>query len=61
MPAEPRSARRSLGAQAAHQLQALFGPQQGRRGAALAAVLTSVTGLAAVWALLLSQAAHWGH
>lgn len=63
VPAEPRAARRRL--PAVLQLQALLRRDKGAaagRAAALAAVLTSVTGLAAWGALLLAQmqAAHWG-
>lgn len=66
VPAEPRGARHPFGQQAVQQLQALFVPQggagQARGAAALAAVITSVTGLAAFGAILLAQmqAAQWG-
>ena len=76
VPAEPRAARRRFAQQTVQQLQALFrgapgkaagGSSSGvagsqRRAAVAAAVLTSVTGLAAMGALLLAQlqAAHWG-
>ncbi|KAI3436556.1 hypothetical protein D9Q98_005972 [Chlorella vulgaris] len=53
VPAEPRGNRSQFGQQVVSQLQALFG--QPRQGAALAAVVTSLTGLAAVGALLLAQ------
>lgn len=60
MPAEPRAARRRFAVQTVQQLQALFGAPRGpgsatQRGAALATVITSMTGLAAMGALLLAQ------
>ncbi|KAL4857897.1 TBC1 domain family member 20 [Chlorella vulgaris] len=60
VPAEPRGNRSQFGQQVVGQLQALF--VQPRQGAALAAFVTSLTGLAAVGALLLAQmqTAQWG-
>lgn len=66
VPAEPRGARPQFAKQTAQQLQALFLPREGapsqRHKAALAAVLTGLTGLAAMGAVLLSQmqASQWG-
>ncbi|PSC72783.1 TBC1 domain family member 20 [Micractinium conductrix] len=67
VPAEPRGSRRHFAQHTAQQLRAFFAPResltsQQRRTAALAAVITSVTGLAAMGALLVAQlqSAQWG-
>lgn len=59
VPAEARGSRRQFAAHTVQQLQAIFLPRESvsgqRRAATLAAVITSVSGLAAIGALLISH------